>query len=65
MQAWRDAGADPEEMPRATYKLVSVFAQDQVAPLPPPARPVPLTAPIAEMRRRHRLLRLPGGHARW
>ena len=49
MQAWRDAGADPDEMPRATYKLVSVFAQDQVAPLPPPAKPVPLTAPIAEI----------------
>ena len=26
-----------------------MFAQDQVAPLPPPARPVPLTAPIAEI----------------
>ena len=25
MQAWRAAGADPDEMPRATYKLVSVF----------------------------------------
>jgi hypothetical protein len=25
MQAWRNAGADPDEMPRATYKLVSVF----------------------------------------
>jgi antirestriction protein ArdC len=49
MQAWRNAGADPDEMPRSTYKLVSVFAQDQVAPLPPPAKPVPLTAPIAEI----------------
>jgi N-terminal domain of anti-restriction factor ArdC len=48
MQAWRDAGADPDQRPRATYKLVSVFAQDQVAPLPPPAKPVSLTAPIAE-----------------
>src|ERR1700733_16220629 len=36
-------------MPRATYKLVAVFAQDQVAPLSPPAKPVPLTAPIAEI----------------
>ena len=26
-----------------------MFAQDQVAPLPPPAKPVPLTAPIAEI----------------
>ena len=25
IQAWRNAGADPDEMPRATYKLVSVF----------------------------------------
>ena len=25
MQAWRNAGADPDERPRATYKLVSVF----------------------------------------
>jgi hypothetical protein len=25
MQAWRDAGADPDERPRATYKLVNVF----------------------------------------
>jgi antirestriction protein ArdC len=49
MQAWRKAGADPDQMPRATYKLVSVFAQDQVAPLPPPARPVPFRAPIAEI----------------
>jgi antirestriction protein ArdC len=38
LRAWRDAGADPDEQPRAIYKLVSVFAQDQVAPLPPPAQ---------------------------
>jgi hypothetical protein len=25
MQAWRAAGTDPDEMPRATYRLVSVF----------------------------------------
>jgi N-terminal domain of anti-restriction factor ArdC len=50
MRAWRAAGADPEDKPRATYKLVSVFAQDQVAELPPPATPAPLTAPIAEIR---------------
>lgn len=49
IRAWRDAGADPDTMPRATYKLVSVFAQDQVAELPPPAVPAPLTAPIAEI----------------
>ncbi|HXO10601.1 MAG TPA: ArdC family protein [Solirubrobacteraceae bacterium] len=48
-QEWRNAGWDPDELPRATCKLVSVFAQDQVAPLPPPAKPVPLTVPIAEI----------------
>jgi len=50
IQAWRDAGADPDERPRATYKLVNVFAQDQVQELPPPATPAPLEAPIAEIR---------------
>jgi hypothetical protein len=50
MRAWRDAGANPQDKPCATYKLVSVFAQDQVAELPPPATPAPLTAPIAEIR---------------
>jgi hypothetical protein len=49
IQAWREAGADPDERPRATYKLVNVFAQDQVQELPPPAKPAPLDAPIAEI----------------
>jgi antirestriction protein ArdC len=49
IQAWRDAGADHDERPRATYKLVTVFAQDQVQELPPPATPSPLDAPIAEI----------------
>ena len=49
MQAWRDAGADPDERPSAIYKLVNVFAQDQVQELPPPATPAPLSAPIAEI----------------
>ena len=34
----------PTRSRAATYKLVSVFAQDQVAELPPPAKPVPLPA---------------------
>ena len=38
IQSWRDAGGDPDERPRATYKLVNVFAQDQVQALPPPAK---------------------------
>lgn len=50
IQAWQKAGADPDERPRASYKLVSVFAQDQVQELPPPATPAPLSAPIAEIR---------------
>ena len=45
LQAWRDAGADPDDRPRPIYKLVSVFAQDQVAELPPPATPTPLEPP--------------------
>jgi N-terminal domain of anti-restriction factor ArdC len=49
IQAWRDAGADPDERPRANYKLVTVFAQDQVLELPPPATPASLEAPIAEI----------------
>ena len=50
LKAWRDAGADPDEKPRTGWRLASVFAQDQVAELPPPARPVPLEPPIAEIR---------------
>ena len=34
IQAWRDAGADPDEKPRGGYKLISVFAQDQVPSFP-------------------------------
>jgi hypothetical protein len=49
LQQWRDAGADPNQKPKATYKLVSVWAQDQVAELPPPAKPVPLRPPIEEI----------------
>jgi antirestriction protein ArdC len=45
LQAWRDAGANPDEKPRGGYKLTCVFAQDQVAELPPPAKPVPLAPP--------------------
>ena len=50
LKAWRDAGADPNDRPRTGWRLASVFAQDQVAELPPPARPAPLQAPIAEIR---------------
>ena len=50
LQAWRDAGADPAQKPRTGWRLAAVFAQDDVAELPPPAVPAPLTAPIAEIR---------------
>ena len=49
LKAWRDAGADPDQRPRTHWRLASVFAQDQVDPLPPPAEPAPLTAPIREV----------------
>jgi len=50
LQTWRDAGADPDAKPRTHWRLASVFAQDQVAELPPPAQPAPLSVPIAEIR---------------
>ncbi len=50
LQAWRNAGADPAHKPRTGWRLAAVFAQDQVAELPPPAVPAPLAAPIAEIR---------------
>jgi antirestriction protein ArdC len=49
LQAWRDAGADPDMRPRTHWRLASVFAQDQVAELPSPAVPAPLDPPIAEI----------------
>ena len=50
LQAWRDAGANPDEKPRGGFKLTAVFAQDQVVELPPPAKPVPLAPrPSAEI----------------
>jgi len=50
LQAWRDAGANPDDRPRSGWRLASVFAQDQVSELPPPATPAPIEAPIAEIR---------------
>ena len=46
IQAWKDAGADPAERPRTYFKLTSVFADDQVKELPPPAVPQPISCPI-------------------
>jgi antirestriction protein ArdC len=48
LQAWRDAGADLQQRPRTHWRLAAVFAQDQVAELPPPAVPAPLDPPVME-----------------
>ena len=49
LQAWRAAGADPTERPRTLFKLGFVFDRSQVEPLPPPATPAELDAPIAPL----------------
>jgi antirestriction protein ArdC len=45
LHAWRDAGAVAEQRPRTHWRLASVFAQDQIAELPPPAVVLPLDPP--------------------
>jgi antirestriction protein ArdC len=45
LAAWRDAGAIAEQRPRTHWRLASVFAQDQIAELPPPAVVLPLDPP--------------------
>jgi antirestriction protein ArdC len=49
IQAWKDAGAKPEERPRTFFKLTGVFADDQVKELPPPATPQPISCPIRQL----------------
>ena len=49
LERWKREGADPDARPRTYFKLVPVFAQDQVSPLPPPAEPAPLEPPIHEL----------------
>jgi len=49
VERWERQGADPDERPRTYFKLVPVFAQDQVDPLPPPAVPAPLDPPIRDV----------------
>src|SRR4051794_23009036 len=49
LQAWRDAGADPDERPTPFYKLEAVFSQDQVEPLAPPAQPAALEDPVVAL----------------
>jgi hypothetical protein len=57
---WREQGSDPNEEPRMAWRLTAVFAQDQVAPGPPPAEPAPhLPASLKQLenavRRAHRV----------
>jgi len=49
LQAWRDAGANPDDRPRTYFRLEAVFSEQQVEALPPPAQPAPLGPPIAEV----------------
>jgi hypothetical protein len=49
LQVWREDGADPAHKPRTGWRLACVFAQDQVAELPPPAIPAPLAPPVEEI----------------
>lgn len=49
LQAWRQAGANPDDRPRTYFRLEAVFSQAQVEALPPPAQPAPLGPPIAEV----------------
>jgi len=49
LERWRQEGGDADQHPRTHFRLVPVFAQDQVAPLPPPAEPAPLELPIHDV----------------
>jgi antirestriction protein ArdC len=44
---WQAAGGDPATKPQTWFRLGAVFSYEQVDPLPPPATPVALQAPIA------------------
>ena len=49
IQAWKDAGAKRDDRPRTFFRLTSVFAEDQVQELPPPAVPQPISCPIRQL----------------
>jgi len=49
LERWQQDGGDPDQRPRTYFRLAPVFAQDQVAPLPPPAEPAPLELPIHDV----------------
>ena len=46
---WKAAGAKPADQPRTYFRLTSVFADDQITELPPPAEPRPLHPPIRQL----------------
>ncbi len=49
LERWEREGANPDTRPRTYFKIVRVFGDDQVDPLPPPAQPVPLQQPIHDV----------------
>lgn len=49
LERWQQNGGDPGDRPRTFFRLVLVFAQDQVQPMPPPAVPVPLEPPTRDI----------------
>jgi len=49
MAEWEAAGAKPADRPRVWFRLAPVWDRSQVEPLPPPAVPVALDPPIAEL----------------
>jgi antirestriction protein ArdC len=49
IERWQQQGADPDQRPRTYFKLVPVFAHDQVDPLPPHGEPEPLDPPIHDV----------------
>ncbi len=49
VEKWVRAGSNPDEKPCTYFKLGPVFDREQVEPLPAPARPVPLDAPVREI----------------
>jgi hypothetical protein len=49
LERWQQDGGDPDQRPRTYFRLAPVFAQDQLAPLPPPAEPAPLELPIHDV----------------
>jgi N-terminal domain of anti-restriction factor ArdC/IrrE N-terminal-like domain len=49
LEKWELMGSDPAERPRPSFRLGPVFDREQVGPLPPPAKPLPLDPPLHEV----------------